>query len=280
MFDFRYHALSLVAVFLALSIGLLLGVAIGDEGLVSSAENRVRDSLRGDVDKARAESRDLRREIAERKQLEDDLYPLLVEGRLSGYRIALVGLGGLPDTTIRAVRESLRETGGRLQAVAVVREPPPEDLAGGPTTDAALAQRSGLQAGQLLLRPGAASRPLRRKVLDSSSGSLDGVNAVILVRSAPDTSAPEAKVTEAFEVGLVDGLVDSNATVVGVEETGTKPSQIGWYKDRRLASVDNVDQLPGRAALVLGLGGASGAFGVKDTAQALLPKTAGAAATR
>jgi len=38
MFDFRYHALSLVSVFLALVLGLLLGVAIGDRGLVSSAE--------------------------------------------------------------------------------------------------------------------------------------------------------------------------------------------------------------------------------------------------
>jgi ABC-type proline/glycine betaine transport system permease subunit len=34
MFDFRYHALSLVAVFMALVIGILLGIAIGDKGLV------------------------------------------------------------------------------------------------------------------------------------------------------------------------------------------------------------------------------------------------------
>jgi hypothetical protein len=37
MFDFRYHALSLIAVLVALVLGLLLGVAIGDKGLVSSA---------------------------------------------------------------------------------------------------------------------------------------------------------------------------------------------------------------------------------------------------
>ena len=36
MFDFRYHALSLVAVFLALAIGILLGATIGDS-LVSDA---------------------------------------------------------------------------------------------------------------------------------------------------------------------------------------------------------------------------------------------------
>ena len=49
MFDFRYHALSLIAVFVALVLGLLLGVAIGDKGLVSSAENKVKESLRADV---------------------------------------------------------------------------------------------------------------------------------------------------------------------------------------------------------------------------------------
>ena len=37
MLDFRYHALSLVAVFLALAIGIVLGVTIGDS-LVSEAD--------------------------------------------------------------------------------------------------------------------------------------------------------------------------------------------------------------------------------------------------
>ena len=60
MFDFRYHALSLVAVFLALVVGLLLGVAIGDQGLVSSAERDIRNSLRADVRDARAEADRLR----------------------------------------------------------------------------------------------------------------------------------------------------------------------------------------------------------------------------
>jgi hypothetical protein len=32
MFDFRYHALSLAAIFIALVVGLLLGAAIGARG--------------------------------------------------------------------------------------------------------------------------------------------------------------------------------------------------------------------------------------------------------
>ncbi len=60
--------------------------------------------------------------------------------------------------------------------------------------------------------------------------------------------------------------------VVGVETTTTQPSQIGWYRANNLASVDDVDQLAGQAALVFALGCAQGAYGVKPSADALLPK--------
>ena len=48
MLDFRYHALSLVAVFLALGIGIVLGATLGDS-VVSQANKDVRSSLRGDL---------------------------------------------------------------------------------------------------------------------------------------------------------------------------------------------------------------------------------------
>ena len=40
MFDLRYHVASLAAVFLALIIGILVGVGISDRGLVDSAKTK------------------------------------------------------------------------------------------------------------------------------------------------------------------------------------------------------------------------------------------------
>ena len=94
MFDFRYHALSLVAVFLALAVGLLLGVAVGDSGLVSSAKRDIEASLRSDVRAANAESAKLRGELDRRENYEEQTYPDLVAGRLAGKQIGLVFLGG------------------------------------------------------------------------------------------------------------------------------------------------------------------------------------------
>ena len=41
MFDLRYHVASLAAVFLALIIGILVGVGISDRGLVDNVKTKV-----------------------------------------------------------------------------------------------------------------------------------------------------------------------------------------------------------------------------------------------
>lgn len=281
MFDFRYHALSLVAVFLALMIGLLLGVAIGDQGLVSSAERNVRDSLRKDVRQANARSADLRRELAERDRLDEALYPLLVEDRLAGQRIGLLGLGDLPDSTIGAVRDALENTGARLSGVAVIGEPLPAGAArsvkgaSDPPTNGDYG-RLGRQLGAALVVGGKPPKGFNSSpVLSSSSGNVEGLNGVIVFHAPRDLSGEDAATTDAFESGLVDGLTSGQAQVSGIEETDTEPSQIQWFKDHRLPSVDNVDTFAGQAALVFVLLGANGSYGEKDSAQALLPNSTG-----
>ncbi|HEX2397909.1 MAG TPA: copper transporter [Solirubrobacteraceae bacterium] len=280
MFDFRYHALTLVAVFLALMVGLLLGVAIGDRGLVSSAERNLRDSLRADVRRSRVQSAGLRSQLLEQRRIQQAVYPLLVEGRLAGQRVGLIGLGSLPDSTIRRTRAALTDTGGRLTAVTVIREPvPPAAIPGQgasatPPSPATL-RRFGTQVGTAFVRGGGLIRQVQRSLLVSSSGQLSGMTAVVLYRAARDENAPWAAGTNAFEGGLVNGLTAGGTQVVGVESSTTAPSQIRWFNARRLASVDNLDQGVGQAALVFTLAGANGAYGVKDTAQALLPNAAG-----
>src|SRR5437870_5580070 len=120
MFDFRYHALSLAAVFVALVIGLLLGIEIGDRGLVSSAEKKLRQSLRVDVNRAREESQRLRDKLALRAVFEQEVYPDLVTGQLQDKRIGVVFLGRPSNQVVQYVKDGLVGTGGRVVFVGVV----------------------------------------------------------------------------------------------------------------------------------------------------------------
>jgi hypothetical protein len=276
MLSFRYHALSLVAVFLALVIGLLLGVAVGDRGLVSSAEREVRDSLRKDVREAQQERDDAREELEDRRVFEEDAYPALVDGRLEGMRIALIELGGASDKMWDLTRSALQGSGARLASVSVIREPLDlerlakaargtryERLAEDPSLVHPFGTRMGIQftqGGELL-------RDARDALLDQGSGALEGADGVVIVRDERRFEDPEeAKAVEEFEHGLIRGLRVDNVPVVGVETTDADPSQIDWFKEQDMSSVDDLDDPLGRAALVFALAGERGHFGVKSTA--------------
>src|SRR5215212_7041482 len=96
MLDFRYHALSLVAVFLALGIGIVLGASLGDS-VISQANKDVRSSLRDDVVNARQEARTAKAAVSNRDDFIEASFRRLAGGKLRGERIAIVSAGGLPQ---------------------------------------------------------------------------------------------------------------------------------------------------------------------------------------
>ena len=280
MFDFRYHAVSLVAVLVALVVGVLLGVAIGDAGLVSSAEKSVRDSLRGDVNQARDQRRATQKSLDVERRYAKAAYPLLVAGRLTGQRIGLLFLGKPSEAIADDVRAALAGTGGQLAGTLAVRRPP--DLAAlagaaGDTRYANLEQRPellgpfGLRMGAQLVQGGALLRSEAAALFSTRAGSLGPFDAVVVSRSEPDLEGDDSKQSKDLESGIVKGLTDNAVAAVGVEEAGSDPSQVGWYRDHGLTSVDNADEAAGHAALVFALGGATGSFGTGPQAEALLP---------
>jgi hypothetical protein len=285
VFDFRYHALSLAAVLIALAVGLLIGVAIGDQGLVSSAEHKLRNTLHAEVRAANRRADDLRgtlgKQLADAQSFEQAAYPRLVGGQLRGGRVGLIFLGRPSDDIARQVRDALSPTGGQIVLRAVVREPLDlGGLAGAAATtryaklgnDASLVEPFGFRMGTQLVLGGKLIGQVRNALLRSFNGVLQPLSALVVVRLAPDLSGDDAATRDAFERGLVHGVLASNVPATGIETTATDPSQVPWYRDHGLTSVDDVDRIAGHAALVFTLqGGVDGAFGVKSTAESILP---------
>src|SRR3954454_1616065 len=199
MFDFRYHALSLVAVLVALGLGLLLGVAIGDKELVSSAKEDLVNGLRGDVRNANKRADELQAELRRRDDFEGQAYPAIVRDMLPGEKVGLVFLGSPSGDVYDGVRKALQNTGAQLGFVGVVRETP--DLgslasnASG-TRYATLDQDTDLlepfaeRVGKGLVVAGNLAKRERSALMSSFSGELDGVDAVVVYRSPARDSKP------------------------------------------------------------------------------------------
>lgn len=284
MFDYRYHALSLAAVLFALTVGVLIGVAIGDSNLVSSAQDGIVRNLRSEVSDSQTDLEQVGSKLSEEESLSVGLWPFAVHDLLSGKSIGLVFLGGSSDQVDSSVRDAVGEADGNVKAVVAVREPLELSTIAAQAkstrytalaTDPSLVRQFGVRIGKELVGGGQLLERVHTTLLSSYDGELGKIEGIVIMRSEPAGMSPEAvKSTSEFESGLVAGVVSEGVPTVGVELTNTEPSQVPWYKSENMASVDNVETVAGRAALALALAGghgARGAYGSKSTAEALLP---------
>jgi hypothetical protein len=279
MLDLRYHVASLSAVFLALIVGILVGVGISGRGFVDKSERRNFENriaaLQGRVDRLSAEKDLTSRAGRAAQAFIEDTYPVLIDGRLARSRIAVVVLGSSGGTTGADVTQALVDAGATTTLYRAVKEP---------VTLAPLVRALhrlpgfrtlpdiGREVGQEWVTGGKTpiADRLSPLIVEEQRGATGRpVDGVVLV----EESMPPDPPTERFVSGLLEGLAGGGAPLVGAERASADPSMIGeWRKISGMSSVDDVDTPAGKLALAVLLGGApAGNFGVKQSAGALLP---------
>jgi hypothetical protein len=276
----RYHATSLIAVFLALAIGILIGAEFGGDTLTNTRKD-LEHSLTGNLQDARQRADELSGELGRANEFSSRVYPALVRDRLRGRRIGLVAFGDLPGDTYGAIEGALAPAGGHLVGVGVVREPiDTHGLAGdlAKTRFARIAREPDLQTalgaglGRQIVRGGTLLEPVRGQLFSRASGNFGALDAVIVVRDQPQDMGPQQRaVVGRIEAGMAQGITGTHTPAVGVEGSRTEPSSVSFFIGNDLSSVDDVDLVAGRLATVFALLGAEGSFGVKSSADRLLP---------
>jgi len=276
----RYHAVSSIAIFLALAIGILLGAALGGDTL-SNTRKSLESSLTGNLQDARERADQLSGELGRADEFSSRVYPVLVRDQLEGKKIGLVALGKLPGDVSASVEEALAPTGGRLVGVGVVREPVDlgalagdlsqtrfADIRRNPDSQTALGKGVGRQivvGGTLLDR-------VRSHLFARASGNFGALDGVIVVREPPQDMGPVRRAAAArLESALLSGIEATRKPAVGVETSSDETSSISFFRGGNISSVDDVDLTAGRLATVFALLGAEGSFGVKGSADRLLP---------
>ena len=313
MIDFRYHLISLVAVFLALGLGILMGTVVLNDALV--------DSLRADISDVRRHNEGLESEIDKQDRridaanaFADEAAPWLTEGALEGRVIVLVQVEGTDGDTVGAVRDAVEEAGAEVPTTIVLAER--FDLADRIARDQlalAIGSSSGaagelrFEAGQELgrrLAAAAAEAPTSERPQDVAQQKL--------TQLLGDLEEAEFLSVEAEEEG---GIVPANSMflvlaggpspisfeaaslvvplVVEVSARGAptlvaEPAEGAWgvvaevredpEAAARVATVDQANAVEGRVAIVLGLqrafAGSTDHYGVGPGAGRVIPEPA------
>lgn len=283
MIDLRTHLISLVAVFIALGIGILIGIdLIGGKTLIHQ-ERAMVHRLEVDFGRLRTQNSQLSATIRQEQhvisvndQFAGQVVPVLIGGRLVGEDIAVVTTSAAVDPT--QITRALRDAGATVGPVVSLLPITTKSTAAGaqilavsadaPTFYASLADAmaSALAAGN----PG--SLPSLQQVgLFHQTGSFTApVKAVLLVGGEAKGQDVLAK---DFGVPFVRDLKKAGITVTEGEDMAVpeSASTIPLFDTLGIATVDDLDTAPGEVAMVWGLAGATGTWGQKATAQSLMP---------
>ena len=279
MFDLRYHVASLTAVFVALVIGILVGIGLSGKGFVNDAERknlngRIAD-LQHERDVARASLDTANRGARAFDDFADAAYPTVVPGRLERKRVAVLFVGPVDQGVSFAVAKGVRDAGGTVVRTRSISVPLDvariqDGLRGDPAFRRYLGAAHMTDLGDALAKELAAGGKtplwdaLGKIIVQEREGSATPpADAVVVVRSAE----PQRGLTKALLAGMYGGLARAGVPAVGTEATGTSPSAIPAFSLAGLSTVDSVDTSAGRLGLVLLLaGGEPGSYGVGETA--------------
>jgi hypothetical protein len=126
--DFRYHLVSIVAVFLALAIGIVLG-STELQGTTIAALRQTQDSLRNQLNNASNQISDNQSQLTADQKFYAIAEPKLLAQTLTGDRIALVTEPGAPSSVINGVKQAAAEAGATV-TITVALMPQFNDLSG------------------------------------------------------------------------------------------------------------------------------------------------------
>jgi hypothetical protein len=278
MYNLRYHIASLVAVFLSLSIGLLLGTIVVERGTLDSQRDTIVQSLQEEFRTLSEDNSEMRAEISSQEGLIDTLLGISVDGSLQGRTVLVVASTGRADG-LGSTTDAIRNAGGTPVTLLLstpsfgVDDPAVSavitETIGPAETDAMLDETVSELAAEWSV-PGEV-RPLTDSLdelgvlrVDGDTG--DAVDAIVVLASFDD-------VPDEGALALAQALAERGATACGVESETQVTGVAAAALEAGLSGVDHIGTPEGAYSMTWVLAGrASGYFGTGDGAQAPWPE--------
>ncbi|SNR86876.1 copper transporter [Blastococcus mobilis] len=315
MIDFRYHLVSLIAVFLAVALGIVIGTTALNEPILADIENQVADL---EQDKRALEDRTqlLQTQLDTADSFEQAVAPALVADALAGRSVLLVSANeDVAPELVEQMTAIVAEAGGTVNGAISLRPEysDPSSASGLQNYVTGPGRPAGLQLpetddagelvasliGQVLMKPAGGGAAADATAVSSV---LAGLTALDVLSQDSDTVAPadyavvltagaftgdDAAERNDTLVELVSALdtAGSGAVVAGDAAAAGENGLIGAVRSdptlsAAISTVDNVGTPAGRISTVLALGregeGTSGAYGTGEGTQPVPPVPAAA----
>jgi hypothetical protein len=279
VYNLRYHIASLVAVFLALTIGLLLGTLVVERGVLEANRTALVDAIQKDVNSVNAANKQLKSANAALSGFAEQSAPVLVRDALAGSTVVVLADPGSDETAGRT-SDAVRLAGG--EAAVAIFSSAGLSLGDANVQSAAMKALGSPDSSEIETRvidtlvrewttPGD-SRVLTNAMIAAGGLQISGLPATTTAGGVA-VSAVYAGVPDRAVLALARSLARDGRFAVGVETTKKATGQARAAVAAGLSGVDDVDMPLGQVSLVWVLTGrADGSFGAGEGAGAPYPQ--------
>jgi hypothetical protein len=122
MINFRFHLVSLVAIFLALALGVVIGAGVIDRGVVDALDSRL-NQVEANSQRIESENGDLRSQLDELDGASQALARQAVDGALTNVDVGVLAVRGVDDDRVSLTLATLRDAGANVTGVLWLEEP-------------------------------------------------------------------------------------------------------------------------------------------------------------
>jgi len=307
--DFRYHLVSLIAVFLAVALGIVIGTTQLNGPVLSNLQSQV-NALQKDKRSLEDRTQGLQAQVSASDAFEQAVAPALVQGSLTSRRVLIVVADDQVtqdtiDQMTTLIGKAGGTVGGMIRLAAAYTDPASQtalqNYVSGPGLPAGLkldesgdtGKTVGSLLGQVLMIPKAGSAVSATTVSTVLAGlsalkvlSLDSASVTpsdyAVVLTANVFKGSDADTRNRMLTSLVTGLdaVGSGTVVAGDANSAGTGGLVQVVRSAptlsaAISTVDDVDTAAGQISTVLALGpetkGTSGKYGTGQDTQPVPP---------
>ena len=313
MVDFRYHLVTIIAIFLALAVGIVVGTTALN-GPVLDGLRRANKDLISEKQDLQSDKRELELDVATADGVAAELAPGLLGRRLDGQRVLLVTADRTADPLVEQLSPLIADAGGSVAGRLRLQPDLLDDMQGRLVEDLVaqvvpagvevptgepVERGAAVLAAALLRRPGAPPVPAADAQavvsafeeaelveLSEEGDQITPADLVVVLTGPPeDPLDADAEARNEALLSVVQALDarSRGAVVAGPSEALSEGGVVGAVRadgnlDSRVSTVDNADRVVGQIAVVLALqeqgAGGAGRYGGGPGVTAPLPDLA------
>ena len=286
--NIKYMVVTIIAIFLALGIGILIGVQLESQDIIFQQQESLIEKMEQKFDEMSKVNTDLKMDLKNNADIIGryesyikNVFPDYIKGKLEGKNVAIMETSD--DYSYNFLRQSLRFSGANIISITIesdkIMAMSPEEKdelldyfsredISGEIQDinslivdifaSALTRNENLEDIYFLQEKG---------YIDTNGDFSAPADYVVLAGG----SREDIKKANIIDIPLIRAFKKSSTPVIGVEAHDVAKSYMEIYKKQKISTVDNIDSIIGQTSMVLIINGAEGNYGIKESATSLMP---------